>query len=239
MGLRCGNNSSTIPSTLSRGSRPDENTASDPARPDAVQVQGQQRGWDSAAVTAAAESHRRSSPSAWLRVTRRLPVIARLDDSSLLSRTGELTASITAADVIVTCAGAAAAGRLPPRPVTPATGLSITISNPGTTSQPAARQDQYLTPRAAPQVPGIAASPGRRARCGPVGIQGQAGRTRAAHRLVPPYGWRARRGLLMARGPGRRLRAGPVATINLDAGRWPAQRPAPIAQRIEQLPPKQ
>ncbi len=155
MGLRCGNNSSTIPSTLSRGSRPDENTASDPARPDAVQVQGQQRGWDSAAVTAAAESHRRSSPSAWLRVTRRLPVIARLDDSSLLSRTGELTASITAADVIVTCAGAAAAGRPPPRPVTPATGLSITISNPGTTSQPAARQDQYLTPRAAPQVPAL------------------------------------------------------------------------------------
>jgi hypothetical protein len=51
--------------------------------------------------------------------------MARLDDGSLLSPPAELTVSITAADVIVTCAGApaasAAAGRPPPWPVTAAT----------------------------------------------------------------------------------------------------------------------
>jgi hypothetical protein len=39
-----------------------------------------------------------------LRVTRRLPVLARLDDGSYLSRIGELTVRIIVADIAVTCA---------------------------------------------------------------------------------------------------------------------------------------
>ena len=39
-----------------------------------------------------------------LRVTRRLPVLARLDDGSYLSRIGELTVRIIVADITVTCA---------------------------------------------------------------------------------------------------------------------------------------
>src|SRR5260370_17114639 len=39
-----------------------------------------------------------------LRASRRLPVLARLDDGSFLSRIGELTVRIIEADVTVTCA---------------------------------------------------------------------------------------------------------------------------------------
>jgi len=47
-----------------------------------------------------------------LRANRRLPVLARLDDGSFLSRIGELTVRIIAADVTVTCAdGTRYAGR--------------------------------------------------------------------------------------------------------------------------------
>ena len=60
-----------------------------------------------------------------LRSTRRLPVLARLDDGSFLSRIGELTVRIITADITVTCADGtrytAATGWPPPCSITAAT----------------------------------------------------------------------------------------------------------------------
>ena len=61
------------------------------------------RGFDAAAFLAEVAA---TSAALLVRLTatRRLPVMARLDDGSFLSRIGELTVRIIAADVTVTCA---------------------------------------------------------------------------------------------------------------------------------------